>query len=224
MKLEDNQLPELKLSKLAKKVTKFRKIQRDRALAANCSIGNNEAEEYLRTTEKLARKMHNGYFSKPKEANICKHPYLTKRQRWRNFTLDDKVNMVHDVIIRKEKVVDVAKRYCRTQGFVSSFISKIKKNNGLLHQLIDKRDQSLMKQSVVQKVIKDLMAEDHFISSAQVIVDEVKSRIDIDVTTSYVMEQMHLLGLKYSKVKHISMQGNSAKSLVLRQRWALAFL
>ena len=69
---------------------------------------------------------------------------------------------------------------------------------------------------MVQKVIKDLMSEELFISSAQVVIEEVKSRIDIDVTTSYVLEQMHLLDLKYSKVKHISMQGNSAKSLVLR--------
>ena len=81
-----------------------------------------------------------------------------------------------------------------------------------------------MKQSVVQKVIRDLMAEEVFISSAQIVIDEVKSRINIEVKTAYVCEQMHLLGLKYSKVKHISMQGNSSKSLILRQRWALAFL
>ena len=103
-------------------------------------------------------------------------------------------------------------------------VNKMKKNKELLRQLIDRRDQQLMKQSVVQKVIRDLMDEKVFISSAKLVIDEVKLRLDIDVTTSYVLEQMHNLGLKYSKVKHISMQGNSAKSLVLRQRWALAFL
>ena len=33
-----------------------------------------------------------------------------------------------------------------------------------------------------------------------------------------------MLGLKYKKIKHISWQGNSDKSLVLRQRWAMQFL
>ena len=120
----------------------------------------------MRTTERLARKMHSGYFQKPKEANICKGLYLTKRQRWQKFTMDDKVNLIYDVIVAKEKVVVVAKRYCRTQGYVSSLVTKMKKNNELLRQLIDKRDQQLMRQSVVQKVIKDLMAEESFISSA----------------------------------------------------------
>ena len=48
--------------------------------------------------------------------------------------------------------------------------------------------------------------------------------MNLEVTASYVKEQMHVVGLKYGKVKHISMGGNSEKSLVLRQRWALAFL
>ena len=52
----------------------------------------------------------------------------------------------------------------------------------------------------------------------------MKARIELDVTISYVLEQMSILGLKYCKVKHISMKGNSEKCLVLRQRWALAFL
>ena len=117
--------------------------------------------------------------------------------------------MIYDVVVGKEKVAVVAKRYCRTQGFVSNLVSKMKKNPELLRELIDKRDQRVMKQSVVQKVIKDLMLEEHFISSAQVVVEEVKERIELDVTVSYVLEQLQILGLKYSKVKQISMQGNS---------------
>ena len=35
---------------------------------------------------------------------------------------------------------------------------------------------------------------------------------------------MHQLGLKYKKIKRISFQGNSEKSLILRQQWALNFL
>ena len=84
--------------------------------------------------------MHNGYFQKPKETNICKGPHQTKRQHWKKFSLDDKVNLIHDVIIAKEKVEVVAKKYCRTKGYVSCLVTKIKKNKELLRHLIDKRD------------------------------------------------------------------------------------
>ena len=35
---------------------------------------------------------------------------------------------------------------------------------------------------------------------------------------------MAALRIGYRRVCHISMQGNSARSLVLRQRWAISFL
>jgi hypothetical protein len=76
----------------------------------------------------------------------------------------------------------------------------------------------------VQKIISDLLEEETFIGSTQVVIDAVKNRADLDVTVAYVREQLHEQGLKYKKVKHISWQGNSEKSLVLRQKWAQAFL
>ena len=60
------------------------------------------------------------------------------------------------------------------------------------------------------------MSEEVFISSVQIVIEEVKTRLGLDVTISYVLEQMSKVGLKYSKVKHIMMQGNSNKCLVLR--------
>ena len=86
-----------------------------------------------------------------------------------------------------------------------------------------KRDQDIMLRSTTQKVIMDLLEEDAFISSAQIVVDEVKERVDLEVKVAYVTKQMHAMGLKYMKAKHISMQGNSERSLVLRQQWALRF-
>jgi hypothetical protein len=62
---------------------------------------NMDDEAYLRTTEALARKIHMGYFKQPKQENIFKEVRLTKRESWSSFTLDDKINMVHDVLISK---------------------------------------------------------------------------------------------------------------------------
>ena len=39
---------------------------------------------------------------------------LSKAERWSSLTLDDKVSMLHEVIIGKEKQAVVAKRYRRT--------------------------------------------------------------------------------------------------------------
>ena len=44
------------------------------------------------------------------------------------------------------KIADVAKQYCRTQGYVSALVTKIKKNKELLRELIEKRDLSLLKE------------------------------------------------------------------------------
>ena len=63
--------------------------------------------------------------------------------------MDDKINMLYDVIIGKEKLKDVSKRYHRTMGYISNLVTRIKKNKDLLHSIIDKRDQNLMKEQVV---------------------------------------------------------------------------
>lgn len=49
-----------------------------------------------------------GYFRQPKLENICREIYLTKRDKWHNFTLDDKINVVHDVLVLKRPQKEVA--------------------------------------------------------------------------------------------------------------------
>ena len=62
MKVADNKLADAQLSKFAKRVTRFRKIQRQRALEVSEGFDIEQAEKYLKTTERLARKMHSGFF------------------------------------------------------------------------------------------------------------------------------------------------------------------
>jgi len=40
--------------------------------------------------------------------------------------------MLHDVIVGKEKLSDVSKKYCRTVGCVSNLVKKLKKKPDLL--------------------------------------------------------------------------------------------
>ena len=69
-----------------------------------------------------------------------------------------------------------------------------------------------------------MVAEGQYISSCKEVVKAVKTKLGMTLTNTYVADQMKSMGLKYQKVKHISWQGNSEKSLVLRQRWAISFL
>ena len=56
------------------------------------------------------------------------------------------------------------------------------------------------------------------------VVNQVKEDVGVDIPSSRVREAMHDLGMRYRKVSQIPMLANSERSLVLRQRWALAFL
>ena len=49
-------------------------------------------------------------------------------------------------------------------------------------------------------------------------------RHQIKVTAAFVSQQMKALRVTYKKAKHISVQGNSAKSLIFRQRWSMWYL
>jgi hypothetical protein len=130
-------LEESKLKKLAVKVTRFRKIQRDRALLANLEA--QEADVYLKTTEKLARKIHSGYFQKKKDINPFNKLMVHKKLLRGKIPLDKKIDILYDVIIEKELVAEVAKRYRRNVGTVNILVNKVKKNKEMLTNLVEKR-------------------------------------------------------------------------------------
>jgi len=101
--------------------------------------------------------MHMGYFRAPKSENIFFQPILTKRQSWSSFTLDDKINIVHDVLILKRPQKEVAKKYFRTEGYVSGLVGRVRKKRDALREMIDKRDQTIANEETVQDVIKELI-------------------------------------------------------------------
>ena len=71
MKLKDNMLTDAQLLKYAKRITKFRSHQRELAIKkVKTGAPEDAADGYLASCEKLAMKMHRGYFQKPKVANI----------------------------------------------------------------------------------------------------------------------------------------------------------
>ena len=85
-----------------------------------------------------------------------------------------------------------------------------------MRDLIALQDEKVSKSDTVRRVIRELLEESAFIKSSEMVCKEVKSRTGLEVKERYILEQLHDLGLRYKKVKHISFQGNSQKSLVLR--------
>jgi len=101
MKVKDNIMGRQSLEKLGRKVTKYRKMLRDRALEVSQSFTEEEAELYLKSTKALERRMQKGYFRAPKELNACKLAKRRIKTLAGRQTIDDKVNMIYDIIIGK---------------------------------------------------------------------------------------------------------------------------
>ena len=179
MSVEENKLSKSQLERLGQRATLARKIQRERASAVIKDGGypenmnEEDAEAYLMSTERLARKMHMGYFRAPKSENIYYVPQLSKRESWSSFTLDDKINVVHDVLILKRPQKEVAKKYFRTEGYISQLVGRVRKKSDWLREMIDKRDQTIAKEETVQDVINELIEEHTFIENVDQVVKEV---------------------------------------------------
>ena len=78
-----------------------------------------------------------------KSENIWSTKKQSKFQQWQSFSLDDKIKAIYDVVIGKAKLVDVAKKYHRSVSYISKLIKKVRSNNELLKELIQKQDQNL---------------------------------------------------------------------------------
>ena len=75
-----------------------------------------------------------------KTDNIWSPRRQSKFQRWQSFNLDDKIKVVYEVVVSKAKVADVAKKYHRTASYISKLIKKVRSNNELLRELIQKQE------------------------------------------------------------------------------------
>lgn len=70
-----------------------------------------------------------------------------------------------------------------------------------------------------------MVEDDDFIDSVASVKAAVEEEVDVEVTEALVRDVLTKdLGMRYRKVKPLSLQANSEKNIILRQRWALAFL
>ena len=79
--------------------------------------------------------------------------------------------MLYDVVVKKELQKDVAKKYGRTQGYVSAQLKLYLKRPNLLREAIDKADQAKDKAMMVQRLVFDMLDQGTFIGSAKTVVE-----------------------------------------------------
>ena len=72
--------------------------------------------------------------------NIWTTKKQSKFQKWQSFSLEDKIKAIHEVVIGKAKIVDVAKKYHRTQPCITNLVKKVQLNKELLRELINKQE------------------------------------------------------------------------------------
>ena len=77
------------------------------------------SEEYLSTTERLARKMHKHNPRYEVRHNPCIEPKKTRSELRKPMTVDTKYQMMHDLVVGEYMQEEVAQKYGRSQGYVS---------------------------------------------------------------------------------------------------------
>ena len=79
--------------------------------------------------------------------------------------------MLYDVVVKKWMLKDVAKKYGRSQGYISSQLKRYMKSPNLLRDAIDKADQRRDKAMAVQRMVHDMLDQGTFIGSANAVVE-----------------------------------------------------
>ena len=148
-----------------------------------------------------------------------------RSRRHQPMTTFEKVEIVHQVLIGKMKLVDVAQEHRVSVPLVSRLTCKVKKNPEHLRELISQRDAREARLNVIKKKVVKLNETDHFIDS----VASVKKMLEEEEKTEYKERDIKLvmkkeLKMSYRKVKMVPSGVNSEKSLVLRQQYALKML
>ncbi len=83
--------------------------------------------------------------------------------------MEDKVAIVHKVLIGFELLKDVAKEYHVSPTVVSLLVTKVKKNPNHFRELLNKQEEWCSKLDKARSVVQDMVSKNEFIdSTAQV--------------------------------------------------------
>ena len=91
--------------------------------------------------------------------------------------------------------------------------------------MLDKERDTVTRRESVAKKIEEWDAVDNFIDSAHSVQKRLLDEAKVHSTLPEIRSVMKIqLRMGYRKVLHITMQGNSARNLILRQQFALKLI
>jgi hypothetical protein len=156
-------------------------------------------------------------------------PMRKRKQRRCNISQNEKLDIIHEVLVQHQNVNIVAKRYRISYSAVKSLISKAKKNPEIIAEIFSKPTIKSLKFEIISKVVNELISKDSFIDSCDFVLEKIYESDDrakmlmknnrrkrFLVNSTDVNKVMRQMGLKYRKVKHIANSANSTTGKIVR--------
>ena len=129
------------------------------------------------------------------------------------------------MLINFDKQAEVAREHRVSQQVIAHLMMKAKKNKEFLQELFDKRDVVANRRDLIKNHVEELNGKREVIDSAAHVIKSLTKQQEIKTSEAEVRDVMkYELGMRYKKIKTVSLHSNSEKNLVLRQRWAIEFL
>jgi hypothetical protein len=142
---------------------------------------------------------------------------LRKRTRRHKLTLDEKVQIAWKVFIEKDRLVDVSRHFRTTLSAVSRFTSSLRKKPSLLQELMNIRDSKMAERSKISGLVQKMVDEHQVIDSVKEVIKKIDGQHDAQLKAPQLRKIMREdLGLRWKKIKNVSLHENSIKNLVLR--------
>ena len=148
-----------------------------------------------------------------------------KKKKLRDLTIEDKLDIVDDVMVKKDYHENICAWYGIDRESIKSLLKNIKKDASYLRKLETKRATKQRQKDNIQESIERIMDKDKFIQSAREVQGDIVANGDQIVSYSSVCQYLkNDTGLKFKKQKKVPQHANSLRNQYMRQQFAIKML
>ena len=116
-----------------------------------------------------------------------------------------------------EKYAEVAQQYRVSKQIVAHLMAKAKKSEGFLRELLVMGDNAASRRSLIQEHVEELNTSRTVIDSVEQVLKSISQQHILDAKDTEVRAVMRdELGMRFRKIKIVSLHSNSEKNIVLR--------
>jgi len=141
------------------------------------------------------------------------------------MSIDEKIKIVYQSLVEKHMHNHIAREHRISIGTVSRLVCKAKRKKEFYSELLARQSDVADKHSRIKEAIESMVSQHVFLDSVESIHDTIQTQHQLKVKPKEVHHVLkHEMEMSFKKIVPISIHGNSAKNLVLRQQFALQFL